>query len=223
MVAGAALLLGLPGCGSTPPEASSTTSRQHPGPQLAAPRDHDAAGARPDASEPPEFPADTNPQTARKQRRVGPRAHSHVRVAQHPGFDRIVLEFAGTGVPGWSVGYVDEPALEGSGRVVRLDGDAVLNIGAAGTTWPSPGYDIGPRRLGLSEDGGDVTDVYVGGTFEGYTQVLVGIDGEPRPVPRLRAHRPARASSSTSSTPPVDRAAGPTGHSSDRPRRLRNT
>jgi hypothetical protein len=72
-----------------------------------------------------------------------------VRVAEHEGFDRIVLEFTGTGVPGWAVNYVDEAVLDGSGVAVTL--------------------------------GGDVKDMYVGGTFEGYTQVLAGIEGHPVP------------------------------------------
>ena len=103
-----------------------------------------------------------------------------MRVGEHEGFDRIVLEFTGTGVPGWSVGWVDRARLDGSGEAVDLDGDAVLDVYASGTTWPADGYYDGPQRL--EPDGGEVDDVYVGGTFEGYTQVLAGIDGDPSPV-----------------------------------------
>jgi hypothetical protein len=103
-----------------------------------------------------------------------------VRVDERDGLDRIVLEFSGTGAPGWTVGYVDEAVLDGSGEAVRLGGDAILDLYASGTTWPAPDYYSGPARLG-SGTGGGAPDVYVAGTFEGYTQVLAGIDGEPTP------------------------------------------
>ena len=124
-----------------------------------------------------------------------------VRVGEHEGFDRIVLEFTGTGVPGWSVGWVDRARLDGSGEAVDLDGDAVLDIYASGTTWPADGYYDGPS--GSSPDGGEVDDVYVGGTFEGYTQVLAGIDGDP---PRSGCSRSPTLPASwwTSPTAPTD-------------------
>lgn len=101
-----------------------------------------------------------------------------VRVAEAEGFDRIVLEFSGTGTPGWVVNYVDDAHLEGSGEIVALRGSATLDIYASDTTWPAPDYYRGPRRL-APEDADGITEVYVGGTFEGYTQVLAGIDGDP--------------------------------------------
>jgi hypothetical protein len=103
-----------------------------------------------------------------------------VGVAESEDFNRIVLEFSGTGTPGWVVKYVDEAVLDGSGEVVALRGSAVLDIYASGTTWPAPNYYRGPTQF-TPENGGDINDVYVGGTFEGYTQVLAGIDGDPVP------------------------------------------
>jgi hypothetical protein len=51
----------------------------------------------------------------------------------------------------------------------------VLTIAASGTALPDGGaYDV-PRRLGPA---GDITEVYVNGWFEGYTQVFAGIDGD---------------------------------------------
>lgn len=116
-----------------------------------------------------------------------------VRVAEHDSFDRIVLEFTGTGVPGWSVNYVDEAVLDGSGETVPLDGDAILDIYASGTTYPeTPGmYYSGPRRF-APRNGGDVNDVRVVGTFEGYTQLLAGIDGARAPFRVLALTDPSR-------------------------------
>jgi hypothetical protein len=114
-----------------------------------------------------------------------------VRVAEVDGFDRIVLKFRGTGTPGWVVNYVDEAVLDGSGEGVALGGAAVLDIYAAGTTWPAPDYYRGPIQL-TPENAGAVEDVYVGGTFEGYTQVLAGIDGEPAPFRVFALTAPSR-------------------------------
>lgn len=114
-----------------------------------------------------------------------------VRVAEHEAFDRIVLEFSGTGTPGWAVNYVPEAVLDGSGEVATLGGDAILDIYASGTTWPGPDDYSGPMRFG-PENGGDVNDVYVGGTFEGYTQVLAGIDGHPAPFRVFALTDPSR-------------------------------
>ncbi len=184
LVAGAALMLALPGCGSSPTKASPTA------PAASAPASSTEPSSGDPSDKPPVFPADTKPQTAKK-RGAWDLVLTDVRVAEHPGFDRIVLEFEGRGIPGWWVGYVDKPALEGSGRVVRLGGDASLNIGAVGTTWPSPDYYTGPRRLGLSEGGG-ISGVYVGGTFEGYTQVLVGVDSGRAPFRVFAITGPSR-------------------------------
>lgn len=114
-----------------------------------------------------------------------------VGVAEVEGFDRIVLEFSGTGTPGWVVNYADEAVLDGSGDVVHLAGAAVLDIYASGTTWPAPDYYRGPGRF-TPERGSHVSDIYVGGTFEGYTQVLVGIDGEPVPFRAYVLTEPSR-------------------------------
>lgn len=134
-----------------------------------------------DAADGPPFPAGT---AAQEQKNSGDwdLVLTDVRVGSHEGYDRIVLEFAGTGVPGWSVRYVDEAVLDGSGRTVRLAGDSVLDVYATGTTYPAEGeagYE-GPQHFAPA-DGGDVDDVYVAGTFEGSTQVLAGLDGEPTP------------------------------------------
>lgn len=120
-----------------------------------------------------------------------------VRAGDHPGFDRIVLEFTGAGVPGWSVQYVDRPRLEGSGDHVALAGDAFLDVFASHTTWPAPGYYDGPTRVRPGDGVGDGTDdsvgeVFVAGTFEGYTQVIAGVHGGQRPFRVFTLSDPVR-------------------------------
>ncbi|QIX27163.1 hypothetical protein ncot_11555 [Nocardioides sp. JQ2195] len=111
-----------------------------------------------------------------------------VRVTRHRNDDRIVLEFSGTGTPGWNVEYVDEALLEGSGETVDLEGTSTLQVSASNTTWPASDYYSGPTRLCGTDA---IPAVHVAGTFEGYTQVLAGLDG----VRPFRVHsltRPAR-------------------------------
>lgn len=52
-----------------------------------------------------------------------------LRVATHDGYDRIVLDFGDDAVPGYRIGYVDQPVRAcGSGEPVELPGDAWLSI-----------------------------------------------------------------------------------------------
>ena len=114
-----------------------------------------------------------------------------VRVAATGGLDRIVLEFSGTGTPGWVVNYAEKAVLDGSGEAVDLGGRSTLDIYASDTTWPASGYYDGPAHL-VPRSSGHITDVYVGGTFEGTTQVLAGIDGEPVPFRVFTRTAPSR-------------------------------
>lgn len=173
------------------PGTSETTTSQEPtsdasttdAPTTDTPADDPTEGG-------PAFPENTADQTAQNSGEWD-LVLMDVRVAEHESFDRIVLEFTGTGIPGWAVNYVDEAVLDGSGEVVTLGGDAVLDIYASGTTWPASDYYSGPSQF-EPENGGDVNDVHVGGTFEGYTQVLAGIDGAPVPFRVFALSDPSR-------------------------------
>lgn len=67
----------------------------------------------------------------------------------------------------------------------------VADIYASGTTWPAHNYYSGPRQF-VPGNGGDINDVWVGGTFEGYTQLLAGIDGAPAPFRVFALTDPSR-------------------------------
>lgn len=59
---------------------------------------------------------------------------SDVRVGVNQGFDRVVLEFLGSGAPGYRVEYVDRPVRQcGSGDPTPVAGDAWLAITLRGT------------------------------------------------------------------------------------------
>ena len=96
---------------------------------------------------------------------------------EHESGDRIVLTFAGDGKPGWAVRYVDEAVVDGSGEVVDLDGDAILQLDLSGTPTQASGT---TRRVHRSL-AGDVVDLHALSAWEGVTQVFLGIDGGRTP------------------------------------------
>lgn len=102
-----------------------------------------------------------------------------VRTGEHDGYDRVVYELAGEGLPGWRVGYVDEAVEDPSGEVVDVDGDATLEVWVTGTGYP---FDTGHEEFAedLRPGAGDVEHVTRPLTFEGMTQSFVGLD-EQRP------------------------------------------
>jgi hypothetical protein len=93
--------------------------------------------ARP-ATQPGVDPATQQQWTAgvRDQVRTVPRPVTlrDVRVGVNQGFDRVVLEFLGSNVPGYRVEYVDRPVHQcGSGDPTPVAGDAWLAITLRGT------------------------------------------------------------------------------------------
>ncbi|WP_051218096.1 AMIN-like domain-containing (lipo)protein [Nocardioides insulae] len=120
-----------------------------------------------------------------------------VRVGRHDGFDRVVAEFRGTGVPGWAAHYVRTPRAEGSGEIVEVRGDDVLAVSISGVTfrqaYPDTPADLfrGVRHFS-PERGGAIEDVNVLGVFEGYSQLFLGVDGGAAPFRVFALTHPSR-------------------------------
>lgn len=101
-----------------------------------------------------------------------------VRIGRHRCFDRIVLKVADGDAPGYRVEYVNQVRQDGSGRLVRLDGDAKIRIIVT-----APGHDqdfnptIRPRRVNRLDTEGFRTfrDVRWAGSFEGQTTIGLGV------------------------------------------------
>lgn len=112
-----------------------------------------------------------------------PLALTGVRVGRNDGYDRVVLDLAGDGVPGWQVEYVDSPVREqGSSAVVPLEGDGQLRITARGMGYPADTgvpYYPGPERV-PTRGAEVVEDVAVGTLFEGRQNVYVGVSSPNR-------------------------------------------
>jgi len=179
LVAAAPLLAA---CGSQP------TTQPTLAPSAAAPAPSDSAG--------PTFPAGTGKQLA-KHKGAWDLVLRDVRVAEHDGFDRVVVEFAGTGTPGWGAEYVKTPRADGSGKVVDVRGDSFLAVSISGviirTSYPQTPADFfhGARHF-APEGGGAIEDVNIGGVFEGYSQLFLGIDGDHVPFRVFALTNPAR-------------------------------
>ncbi len=100
-----------------------------------------------------------------------------VRVGSHEGYDRFVIEFTGTGTPGYLTGYTDQPLQQASGLPVEVAGNAFLELMIQGTPWGRPGspdhvVEAGPKPLAA----GNILGVTNGGTFEADSQYFIGLD-----------------------------------------------
>jgi hypothetical protein len=191
---GIAVAATLAGCGDDAPGGASTTagpSRTSPAPIASGsvteglptttvtaddPVDGDGgAGDEP-------FPADNSADTA--DPRGDQVLFTGFRIGRQDGFDRVVWEFAGTGRPGWTVAYTDAPNRQGSGAPVDLPGEATLevligNVGIPGDVEVPEGttpYDGPPARAAAGTE--VVTEVVVGGAFEGTHDAFVGVTDE---------------------------------------------
>lgn len=114
-----------------------------------------------------------------------------VRAGEHNGFDRVVIEFSGTGSPGWFAAYTQEPRQQGSGFPIDYSGDTALELMVSGVALPdgSAGdYPVGPTGTAH----GAITDVSHNGIFEGQAQFVVGLRGEPRPYTVTALNNPPR-------------------------------
>lgn len=101
-----------------------------------------------------------------------------VRVGAHEGFDRVVVDLEGDGDPGWFVDYTSTPMQETVGQPLQVAGNSFLNINVDGTVYP---FELGKDNnvpVTMAGDTGNVIDVISAGTYEGRSQVVVGLRSE---------------------------------------------
>lgn len=154
----------------TAPSGSAATSSAGSAASSAA---GPTSGEEPTGSSP--FPADSQPDTAQP----GDGADLTVtalRVAAQDGFDRVVLELAGDGAPGWDVRYVDEATDPGTGEPVEVEGAARLQVQLTGIGSPHStdrAEYSGPRTL-TAPGTSAVEAVVWKATYEGVSLAFVG-------------------------------------------------
>lgn len=101
-----------------------------------------------------------------------------VRVGAHEGFDRVVVDLEGEGEPGWFVDYTSTPMQETVGQPLQVAGNSFLNINVDGTVYP---FELGKDNIvpvTMAGDTGNVIDVISAGTYEGRSQIVVGLRSE---------------------------------------------
>jgi hypothetical protein len=167
----------LAGCSGDDDTASQPTSGSVPsssstGAPASAPGEPDTAD---DGATAPPFLGNAEPDTgeASADARV---TVSDIRIGRHHGFDRVVFEVGGQGLPGWDVRYVDEATSQGSGEPVDVAGEAVLQVTLTGVGYPGDTgvaefSSDGPLSVAATEV---VTEVVLDSTFEGATVAFVG-------------------------------------------------
>jgi hypothetical protein len=103
-----------------------------------------------------------------------------VRFGVNAGFDRVVLEFLGSQVPGYRVEYVDEAYQCGSGEATRVAGGGRLAVTLRGTEAHNERGQatVQPRerRLNMSV----VKEMEFTCDFEGEVQVVLGVSAPNR-------------------------------------------
>lgn len=130
----------------------------------------------PDDPASPPFDADTDPEEGSGM--GDPVVLTDVDLGRHATYDRVVLEVADGGHAGWRAAYVDEAIEQGSGQTIDIQGEAILRVSLTNTNYPTAsGVDVLEPDTRFAGVGG-LTEVYVGTTFEGSTQLFVGLPAE---------------------------------------------
>lgn len=98
------------------------------------------------------------------------------RLGSHDGYDRVVVEYTGTGTLNWHANYTDTPVEDGSGFEVDIPGETFLQVSVSGISYPDPDDPDVPHT---GQDSTDVISaVEYGGPFEGMHQLYIGLDKE---------------------------------------------
>jgi hypothetical protein len=107
-----------------------------------------------------------------------------IALGRHEGYDRVVFQFRGNGLPGYRVEYVQPPLSEdGSGAPVTVNGNAFAVVRME----PASGFDLntgegvlvykGPKRIEGADSGTSVVkEVVRTGDFESVLSWAVGLD-----------------------------------------------
>lgn len=167
------------------------------GPGDDGPGDDDApVASATEAADGPPFPANTRADSARPTGEGETfLSVTDIRVAEHDRYDRVVFDLDGTGSgkPGWRVEYVERASDDGSGKAVRVDGDAILQVSLTGTAMPADsGVEEFSRDRVEPDDLESVEEIVYRHWFEGTTTAFLGVDEGKQPFRVFLLENPAR-------------------------------
>lgn len=98
---------------------------------------------------------------------------TQLRTGVHEGFDRVVLEWSGSGTPGWSAELTTKATDQASGEALPITGPSYLLVTVHGANYE---YD----RIGRRTTTAGSHPVLWNGVFEATGQLVIGL---PRPTP----------------------------------------
>ncbi|MBD8507939.1 hypothetical protein HT102_15735 [Hoyosella sp. G463] len=222
LVVPAILILGIAGCGSDDADLPASVTTPEMSPQSAAtgadlpdeePGATENVPSGPEIEETPLQPAPSRPDNNTSRGgsgsafsgTLGPAAKQSgdgtflsvtgIRVGEHNGFTRIVVDLAGQGdQPGYDLRYVDAAYAAGSGDPIAVSGDAILAFNVTGWGYPfDTGVDpySGPKTIG-GPASGSVAEIEVGTFNEGVAQMFVGVRGGQREFTAMTLTNPPR-------------------------------
>ena len=175
---------------SSSSSAPSTSSASATG--STARTESSAEGSESPGSEPTQksnFPANANPDGGPPQTgaTADPPGQMHVatlRIGEHPGYSRLVIELSTAGIPNWEVRY-SEPTGPGGGPVT-IQGDKFLRVVLHTSA------DYGVQTTSDVTGSGLIPEAKTTGFFEGDEEVLVGIKGGIKPFAAFTLTDPGR-------------------------------
>ena len=143
--------------------------------------------------DPPPFPAALEPSVAAASSSAALTV-TDVEVVPHEGFDRVVFEMGGNGMPGWTVGYVSQAVQASSGMVLEVEGKSTLWVAISGSAYPSAtGWTPFKHPTPVRGDGtAAVTEVQGWSAFEGTTESFVGVVEQDLPYRVFLLENPVR-------------------------------
>jgi hypothetical protein len=155
------------GCGSTAPPGASSTPGSHPTtPPATAPSGQASAPA-------PPAPATPAPAWSTTTRTAAPSHAGNltaVSVGGHASYDRVVFTFSG-GIPGYTIGYVNEVLSDAKGDTVTLPGQAFLHT----VFHPASGYRTYSGPSSITPVFPSLLQVRAAGDFESYLGFGAGL------------------------------------------------
>jgi hypothetical protein len=153
------------GCGSTtPPRSSSAPSAHAPKPAATAP------SASVPSTSAPAAPAPSWPTSTRTAAPSHAGYLTAISVGRHAAYDRVVFTFSG-GIPGYTVGYVNDVLSDPKGDVVALPGQAFLRA----VFHPSSGYQSYSGPGTITPIFPTLLQVRAAGDFESYLSFGAGL------------------------------------------------
>lgn len=191
LLAAVAVVASLAGCAPTEPQPTPTSTA--PSEPTSSEATSPTAPTPSESAECPD-PGDVTVVEDGFPERLSTLVGLEIRTGSHPPcFERVVIEFAGSGdLPGYRVEYRPDPIVDSPrGEPVEVAGDATLVI-SAGAWMPNPegdGYD-GPREL-VPFNVETILELRQIENFEGMTSWAIGLDRE-RPFTVETLKNPSR-------------------------------